>query len=102
MKPLETVYWFRFLMGFIAALLCLGFVMATVPARPLPRGVDFNIFLNSVSLSVITYLLSYYALKSRFKDKVAKPSKILTTGIGVYFLSWIVFYVLLYTAFSGI
>jgi len=47
-------------------------------------------------------LLSYYALKPRFKDKVAKPSKILTTGIGVYFLSWIVFYVLLYTAFSGI
>jgi hypothetical protein len=100
MKPLETVYWFRFLMGFIAALICLGYVMAFY--RPLPRGADFNIFLNSVSLSVITYLLSYYALKPRFKDKVAKPSKILTTGIGVYFLSWIVFYVLLYTAFSRI
>jgi hypothetical protein len=100
MRPLEIVYWLRLAFGFIAALVSLIFAIA-VYGTPLPTGSQTSIFFNSISLAIIVYLLSYYVLKPRFQDKVAKVSKLLTTGIGVYFLTWIVFYVLLYTAFSG-
>jgi hypothetical protein len=32
---------------------------------------------------------------------VQKPQKLLTAGIGIYFLSWIVFWTLLYTILAG-
>jgi hypothetical protein len=48
------------------------------------------------------YILSYYALKARLRDKVKKTQKLFTTGIGVYFLSWLVFYALIYTSLSGV
>ena len=99
MKPLETVYWLRLALGLIAALACLGYAMVAY-GTPLPQDGQLSLFMNSLSIAIIVYLLSYYAVKPRFKDKVAKVPKLLTTGIGVYFLSWIVFYVLLYTMFS--
>jgi len=99
MKPLETVYWLRLALGLIAATACLGYAIVAY-GTPLPQDGELSLFFNSLSIAIIVYLFSYYAVKSRFKDKVVKVSKLLTTGIGVYFLSWIVFYVLLYTMFS--
>ena len=95
MRPLEKVYWLRFLTGFIAAVLCMVYVVGLYggPSNLLDAGILFN----SVSLSVIVYLISYYVFKAKFKDQVAKTSKLLTTGIGIHFLAWIVFYVLFYT-----
>jgi hypothetical protein len=99
MKPLQTVYWLRLVFGFIAAIACLGYAIVAY-GTPLPTDGQIGLFFNSVSIAIIVYLLSYYAVKPKFKDKVTKISKLLTTGIGVYFLSWIVLYVLLYTMFS--
>jgi hypothetical protein len=99
MKPLETVYWLRLAFGFMASLACLGYAILAY-GTPLPQDGQMSLFFNSVSIAIIVYLFSYYAVKPKFKDKVTKVSKLLTTGIGVYFLSWIVFYVLLYTMFS--
>mgnify|MGYP001593499459 CR=1 FL=1 len=59
-------------------------------------------FFNSASIAVIVYIASYYLLKSRFGTKVAKPQKILTAGIGIYLLTWLVFWALLYTLVAGI
>jgi len=53
--------------------------------------------LNGISLALVTYLVSYYILKAKFVHQVEKPRKILTTGIGIFFLSWIIFWVLFYT-----
>jgi hypothetical protein len=105
MKTLEIVYWIKFAFGFIASLLCLGYAIVAL-GNPLPRipngsGAGLSLFFNSMSIAVITYVLSYYVVKAGFKGKVAKSSKLLTTGIGIYFLSWIVFYIMLYTIFSG-
>lgn len=97
MKPLETVYWLRFGFGILAALLSLGVGLATntiVKTDPSPNNAPF---FNSASLAIIVYIASYYFVKSRFALKVQKPQKLLTTGIGIYFLSWIVFWVLFYT-----
>lgn len=100
MKPLETVYWIRFVLGVVAAVVCVGYMIG-VYGMPFPQGWAPNIFLNSMSIAIIVYLLSYYAIKPRFKLKVEKTQKIFTTGIGIYFLAWLVFYTLLYTTLSG-
>jgi hypothetical protein len=101
MRPLETVYWIKFAFGFAAALVCIGYAIVAY-GTPLPSNGQVSLFFNSVSISVIMYVLSYYVVKAAFKGKVAKPSKLLTTGIGIYFLSWIVFYIMFYTAYSRI
>lgn len=95
MKPLELVYWSRLVTGVIAALVCIGYVLA-VYGQPGPL-LDYGILFNSLSLSIIVYVLSYYIIKLRLQDKVTKTQKLLTTGIGIHFLAWIVIYALFYT-----
>ena len=99
MKPMEQVYWLRLALGVVAAFLCVGFGMATNTISS--TIFQFNTFMNGMALALITYMVSYYPLKSRFKTKVQNPRKLFTTGIGVYLLSWIVFWALLYTAIAG-
>jgi hypothetical protein len=95
MKTLEIIYWLRFALGITAAVMCIGFGLATntiVKQKP-----TYTTLLNGVSIALITYLVSYYIIKSKFSLKVEKPQKLVTMGIGIYFVSWIVFWVLLYT-----
>lgn len=94
MKPLEALYWSRFALGIVAALICIGYGLATSTISVIP---DFNIFMRSLAFAIIVYIISYYLIKPRLLLKVEKPQKILTTGIGIYFLSWLVFWILLYT-----
>jgi hypothetical protein len=61
-----------------------------------------TVFLNSLSIALVVYLVSYYPIKNRFLLKVEKPRKIATTGIGIYFISWLVFWSLLYTLMATI
>jgi len=94
MKPLEKLYWLRFALGIVAALICVGCEWAVGLISP-----EFNmtILLNGISFALIVYILSYYVIKPKFILKVEKPQKIFTTGMGIFFLSWLVFWVLLYT-----
>jgi hypothetical protein len=101
MKPLEIVYWLRFVLGAVSAFVCTGYVIAAYGMH-FPAGWQITIFFNSMSIAIIVYVLSYYALKARLRDKVKKTQKLFTTGIGVYFLSWLVFYALIYTSLSGV
>ena len=99
MKTLETVYWLRFALGIVAALVCIAYGVGTNSISS--QVFSVNVLLNSVSLTVIIYLMSYYLLKARFRLFVKNAQKILTTGIGVYFLTWITFYALFYTIIAG-
>ena len=94
MRPIEKIYWLRFALGIVAAFVCTGFGMAT---NTISTSANLNFLMNGVALALLTYLISYYVIKSRFITKVQKPQKIFTTGIGIYLLSWIVFWTLLYT-----
>jgi hypothetical protein len=49
----------------------------------------------------MVYIVTYYIYKWRFIALVEKPSKILTQGIGAYFLTWIVALGLFYTLLHG-
>lgn len=99
MKPLEIVYWLRFAFGILAALLCVGYGVGANTISN--KNFAFGTFLNSMSLAIIVYLVSYYYIKSKFKLRVQKPQKLFTAGIGIYFLAWIVFWALLYTIIAG-
>jgi hypothetical protein len=61
---------------------------------------SYTKLMNGISLAIITYLVSYYVIKLRFAHKVEKPTKLFSTGIGIYFLTWLVFWILLYTLIS--
>jgi hypothetical protein len=101
MKPLEKVYWLRLLLGIIAALVCAGYVVVTHEIPPALDQFQMNTFFNSASIAIVIYLMSYYAVKFKFQSVVQKPQKLATTGIGVYLLSWIVVWALLYTIIVG-
>jgi hypothetical protein len=103
MRPLEKVYWLRLPLGIVAALACIGYGLATgdlyfgmINTDP-SRIENISMLFNGTAIALIIYLLSYYAIKYRFGTMVQKPQKLVTTGIGIYLLSWIVFWVLFYT-----
>ena len=86
MKPLSVIYWSRVCLGITAAGICavLGLVW------------DVS-FLNGLSVGIIFYILTNYVLRRWFVSKGLEASKAFTTGIGAYFLFWIVSWVLLYS-----
>jgi len=86
-RPLTIIYWTRVLLGVLAALIC-TFLSGLWS--------DFSI-LNGISIALLVYIITYYAYKARFLAKVEKPSKIFSTGVGAYFLAWIVTFAMLTT-----
>lgn len=97
--PLEKIYWLRLSLGIVAALVSAGYGVVT--GRISNTSFDFTIFFNSLALALVVYLLSYYVIKAKFATQVAKPTKLMTTGIGIFFIAWLVFWVLLYTLIAG-
>ncbi|HKZ94001.1 MAG TPA: hypothetical protein VJ249_05410 [Candidatus Bathyarchaeia archaeon] len=87
MNPLTVIYWTRLLLGIVAALLSTLLGSMTM---------EFT-FLNGISIALLLYIVTYYVYKAMFLAKVEKPSKIFTTGVGGYFLSWLVMWALFYT-----
>ncbi|UCE43490.1 MAG: hypothetical protein JSV57_03755 [Candidatus Bathyarchaeota archaeon] len=87
MKPLAIVYWSRVGLGVLAALLC-----APLAQDSFPTGLSFGI---------LFYIITYYLLKRLFVAQVEKSSELFKMGIGAYFLSWIVGWVLFYTLLFG-
>ena len=94
MKPLQIIYWLRLGLGIFAALVCTGYAM--VDTR-----FTISVFMNGAVIAMLIYLMSYYLIKSKFINKVEKPQKLLTMGIGIYFFSWLVFWILLYSIIVG-
>jgi len=88
METLKLIYWSRVGLGIGAALLCVLLYISTG---------GFTSFFDNLSVALLVYIFTYYVYKWRFIAFVNKPSKILTTGIGAYFLTWIVTLGLLYT-----
>jgi hypothetical protein len=89
-KPLVLIYWTRLALGIVAA------IISALVAINLDVN-DFSAFTTSLTVALLVYLLSYYPLKAKFYDKVEKQSKIMTMGIGIYFIVWAVFFILFYS-----
>lgn len=55
--------------------------------------------INGITVGLAVYLVSFYLIKWQFMNKVEKPTKILTMGIGAYVLTFIFCWVLFITPF---
>ena len=87
MKTLNVIYICRVGIAILAALVA-SFVVNLKVGDPL---------INGISISLAIYILTYYVLKYFFMNKVEKQTKILTMGIGAYFLTFLLCWVLLIT-----
>ncbi len=94
MRPLTIIYWTRLALGIVAALI------SALVATNL-NALDFTTFTTGLTIALMVYLVSYYPLKAKFYNKVEKQSKIMSMGIGIYFISWAVFFILSYSIITG-
>ena len=92
MTPITQLYWIRVLLGIVAG------VITAVIAAYFYILTDITTLVNSITVALLIYFITYYILKVSYKDKIEKQSKILSTGIGMYFFSWVAFFVLSFTA----
>lgn len=90
MKPTTIIYWTK---------ACLGVVAALISTLLSAVSEQLSLF-NGITAALLVYIVTHYVFKSLFLTKVEKPSKIFMTGIGAYFLTWIVSWVILYTLFN--
>jgi len=85
METLSVIYWWRVGLGIIAGFICAA-------------GLAFiSSLLLGISFTLMFYIITYYILKMKFMAKVEKPSKIVTTGVGAYIMTWLVSWILFFT-----
>jgi hypothetical protein len=96
MKPSSSLYWTRAILGVTMGALdafydyAVGNITAT-------HSISINDFFTGLAFALMFFIVTYYVLKIFYTDKFQKKSKIMTTGIGTYFILWIVVWVLLET-----
>ena len=96
MTPIVQLYWIRVTLGIVA-----GAISAVVAVFLFPID-DISSLVNSITMALLIYFITYYILRATYKNKIEKQSKILSTGIGMYFFAWITFFVLFYTAIHAV
>jgi hypothetical protein len=84
----------RIILGVVA-----GSISAVVTLYMGERGL--NTFLNGLTIALVVYLITFYIIKAKFASKIEKPSKLMSQGIGIYFIVWLFSWVLLYTVITG-
>ncbi len=89
MTPVVKLYWMRVILGIVA-----GAVSAIFAS--FQNLYDYTTLINSITVALLIYFITYYILRASLKSKIEKQSKILSTGIGIYFFTWIAFFVLIY------
>lgn len=94
MKPSASLYWIRAILGAIIGALAALYDYATGVLAP-AYTFSINDFFTGLTFALLFFIVTYYVLKIFYADKFQKKSKILSTGIGTYFLVWIVIWVLI-------
>jgi hypothetical protein len=101
---LVKIYWLRVLLGGVA-----GFISAMLPViaqgvtgnSVLAQITELNTLLNSITIALLIYLVSFYLLKAKYLTKVEKPSKIMSMGIFIYFFTWLFVMILTLSVIIG-
>jgi hypothetical protein len=91
MTPIVQLYWIRVALGIISG------ALSAIVAILIGNMTDITTLVNSFTIALVVYLASYYVLKAVYKTKIEKQSKILSTGVAMYFFAWLPFFVLFYT-----
>ena len=85
MDTLNLIYITKICLGVLSAGICLLF------------GID-NLS-TGIGIAMFVYLVSDWLLKRIFIQKVDKPSTITKTGIGIYVITWILAWILIFSLF---
>jgi hypothetical protein len=93
-RPLRIIYLARVALAIVAAALSTAVTLAIGEQ-------DYRTFLNGVTIALLVYLITYYIFKAKFRAQVEKQSKIMSMGIGIYFFTWLVAWILMYTITLG-
>ncbi|MCX8150291.1 MAG: hypothetical protein N3D85_02135 [Candidatus Bathyarchaeota archaeon] len=104
MDILTKIYWLRVALGGIAGLVsaALPVVAQSVTGNSvLAQMSELNTLLNSITIALLIYLVSFYLLKAKYVAKIEKPSKIMSMGIFIYFFTWLVVMVLTLSVIIG-
>jgi len=90
MTPVVQLYWIRVVLGIVAGAISaeLALYMSLT---------SLSTLIDAFTIALLVYLVSYYPLRAVYKDKIPQQSKILSTGIIMYFLTWLPFFVLFFT-----
>jgi hypothetical protein len=94
MKPLESLYWIRAGLGAVSGGISALYDYAAGVSK---ESTDLNDLFTGLAFALIFFIITYYILKIWYLNKLEKKSKMITTGIGIYFLLWIVVWVFLHT-----
>lgn len=93
MTPVVQLYWIRISLGVVAG------AISAVLALYLPLN-DLSSLIDSFTVALLIYLVSYYPLKAIYSKKIEKQSKILSTAVLGYFFAWLPSFVLFFTLFK--
>jgi len=93
MRPLKSIYLMRIGLAVVAAAISTAL---TIWRGPTTAG-DYTPLMNGITIALLIYLITYYVFKAKYKTQVEKQSKLMTQAIGMYFFTWLVMWVLLYT-----
>jgi hypothetical protein len=93
-KPIVMIYWTRVALAIVAAA-----ISTVITLMFGERGI--STFLNGLTIALAVYLITYYIIKAKFRNQIEKQSKIMTMGIGIYFFTWILAWVLMYSIALG-
>lgn len=96
MTPVVQLYWLRVALGIVAGAIT-AFIAAYFGGKA--GMLDVTTLVNSITVALLIYFVTYYILRGFYKNKIEKQSKILSTAIGMYFFAWLSFFVLFYTGF---
>jgi xanthine/uracil permease len=93
MNPTTIIYWLRMAMGIMAGAIC-AYLSNFLEGYGMT---GMSVLLYSIVFALVIYMISLRLFKMKFQNQVETPSKITTTGIGIYFFAWLAFYILCYT-----
>ncbi len=93
MTPVVQLYWIRVVLGIVAGALSAALALNL-------SSTDLSTLIDSFTIALLVYLVSYYPLKAVYAKRIDKPSKILSTAIIMYFFTWLPFFVLFFTVFK--
>jgi len=93
MTPVVQLYWIRVVLGVVAAALSAELALYM-------NLTQLSTLVDSFTIALLVYLISYYPLRAVFSKKIEKQSKILSTGIIMYFFSWLPFFIIFFTIFK--
>jgi hypothetical protein len=96
MTPIVQLYLVRVVLALVAA------ALSAVVAFVLGNLTDISTLVNCISIALLIYLVSFYPIKAVYKNKIEKQSKILSTAIGMYFFTWIAFFILFFTIIQSV